>query len=104
MRIILSPVRMDSTLSIYKENEKLTINGELFDFSPMGFGDTLPYGSVHSEWVTGDVNKYDDGIELIIVFPIPFDYTQEQAFPIPLDNVKDGVVEFPKSQSQIDKE
>ena len=104
MRIILSPVRMDSTLSVYKEDQKLTINGELFDFSPMGEGDTLPDGSVHSEWVVGDVNKYSDGLELKIVFPIPFDYTQEQAFPVPLENIVDGLVPFPKSESQAEQE
>ena len=46
MRIKLSPQRRDDWLEISKLGKSLIINGEVFDFSPMNDGDTLPRNAI----------------------------------------------------------
>ncbi|MNJ64571.1 hypothetical protein D3C77_605290 [compost metagenome] len=96
MNISLSPVLMAKTLTLVKAGDTLTINGESFDFSALPDGATLPFGSVASEWVFGDVNRTAGELEITITLPLPDNYSQEQAFPVPLINVSDGVVTLPQ--------
>jgi len=95
MIIKLLPVRMDDTLDVVKVGDTLTINGEDFDFSPIGEGDTLPTLAISSGWFVGEVNRINGELELTLILPNPWNYSQEQAFPIPLIDVQDGPVVFP---------
>lgn len=96
MNIILSPVRMDDTLEIFKEGNKLTLSGEVFDFTPMQEGSTLPSSAIDSRWFDQTVDMVDGEITLTIFLPNPVNYSPEQAFPAPLLSVPDGLVELPK--------
>jgi len=96
MNINLSPVMMAKTLMLVKTGDTLTINGELFDFSALPDGATLPFGSVASEWVFGDVSRTSGELDITITLPLPDNYSQEQAFPVPLLNVSDGIVALPQ--------
>lgn len=96
MNINLSPVLMAKTLTLAKSGDTLIINGESFDFAPLPEGATLPYGSVASEWVFGDVSRISGELDITITLPLPDNYSQEQAFPVPLLNVPDGVVALPQ--------
>lgn len=96
MNINLSPVLMTKTLTLVKTGDTLTINGEPFDFSPLPDGATLPFGSVASEWVFGDVSRTSGEIDITITLPLPDNYSHEQAFPLPLLNVPDGPVNLPQ--------
>lgn len=100
MRIILSSQRRDEVLSLIKSGDVLTANGEAFDFSPMGDGDTLPREAINSLWFCGPVEKVNGELIVTLLFPIPWNYSQEQAFPLPLENVPDGPVEFPPPLSE----
>lgn len=95
MKIILSPQRRDDTLDVIKNGDILTVNGEDFDLSPIGEGDTLPWGAVNSLWFAGDIDRINGELVLTLLFPNPWNYSQEQAFPVPLENVPDGPVQFP---------
>jgi len=95
MKIILSPRGNTPDIEVIKQGNTLTINGELFDFSQMSEGDTLPRDAILSSWFDGDVNVMDGEIVLTMVLPLPWNYSQEQAFPQPLLNVPDGPVELP---------
>jgi hypothetical protein len=97
MKILLSPVRCDDTIEVTKSGNILTINGEVFDFSPIGDGDTLPLGAIKSVWFVGPVDRLNGELVMTLLSPIPRDYSQEQAFPSPLTNVADGLVVFPAS-------
>lgn len=100
MRILLSPQRRDDTLEVVKRGSVLTVNGETFDFSPMGNGDTLPSDAIDSIWFVGNVEKSLEGeLEVTLLFPNPWNYSQEQAFPVPLEDVPDGLVIFPQPLS-----
>jgi len=97
MRISLVPLGTIDTLQVIKQDKVLTFNGESFDFSLMKNGDTLPWTALSSKWITGGVECDADGeLSLNVILPIPWNYSQEQAFPVPLLNVPNGVVVFPK--------
>ncbi|MBP4000691.1 hypothetical protein [Pseudomonas koreensis] len=96
MRIKLSPSRMDSRLEVVRAGDVLTVNGEVFNFKSVGEGDTLPQAAIHSDWFAGDVVRIDGELELTLILPLPINYSPEQAFPVPLENVPDGQVSFPQ--------
>ncbi|MGF6127279.1 hypothetical protein QF019_002488 [Pseudomonas frederiksbergensis] len=95
MIIKLSPQRRDDALEVTKAGDVLTINGEVFDFSPMANGDSLPATAVVSEWFCGTIDKNNGELELTLFLPLPANFSQAQAFPVPLFNVQDGPVIFP---------
>lgn len=102
MIIKLSPQRRDDELVVIKKGAVLTVNGEDFDFSRMGDGDTLPYGAINSIWFVDAVEVIDNQLVLTLLFPNPFNYSQAQAFPQPLHDVPDGVVQFPLPLSEAE--
>lgn len=97
MDIKLSPFRSDDELTVVKQGDVLTLNGESFDFNPMGDGDTLPLEAVTSQWFGDSVNRTNGTLVLTLRLPIPANFSQAQAYPVPLFNVPDGVVELPAS-------
>ncbi|WP_339100204.1 hypothetical protein WKQ99_18420 [Pseudomonas atacamensis] len=96
MNIILSPQRRDQSLVVLKSGSVLTVNGEEFDFSPIADGDTLPASAIDSEWFFDKVENINGELELTLILPIPENFSPEQAFPLPLLDVADGPVAFPK--------
>jgi len=95
MRVKLSPVRRDDTLEVWKLGNILTVNGECFDFSRMADGDTLPRSAINSEWFTTDVGVVGGELVLTLILPNPINFSPEQAFPVDLVDVPDGLVAFP---------
>lgn len=100
MKIFLSPQRRDDILEVIKNGDVLTINGEKFDLSKIGEGDTLPAEAIDSGWFAGPVDRVDSELVLTLLFPNPWNYSQAQAFPTPLQNVPDGPVAFPGPLSE----
>lgn len=96
MNILLSAIRIDETLNISKIGETLIINGEEFDFSRIGEGDTLPSNAINSIWFIGDQTRVDGELVLSMFLPNPRNYSPEQAFPEPLIDVQDGFITLPK--------
>lgn len=95
MRIKLRGQRRDDTLEVVKLGDTLSINGESFDFSRMVAGDTLPCSAISSEWFDGDVERIGGELVVTLILPNPWNYSPEQAFPVDLVDVPDGVVVFP---------
>jgi hypothetical protein len=101
MRIKLSPLLIDKGLVAAKDGQKLILNGVVFDFSQMKEGDVLPRSAIDSEWFAIDprndsVQVFNGELVLMLTLPIPENYSQEQAFPVDLVNVPDGIVVFPQ--------
>ena len=96
MIIHLSPQRRDDALTVSKAGDLLVVNGEAFDFSKVEEGDTLPLGAIKSMWFSGDVFRVDGELSVTLLFPNPWNYSPEQAFPVPLQNVPNGAVALPK--------
>lgn len=96
MIIKLSPLRTDEALEVVKSGDTLRVNGEYFDFSQIGEGDTLPANAISSEWFArGAVDRINGELVLTLTLPNPWNYSPEQAFPVPLVDVPDGPVVFP---------
>jgi hypothetical protein len=102
MIIKLSPIRCDKVLEVYKSGDVLTVNGVDYDFSFMVDYDTLQADAIQSEWFLGEVTKEDGELTLTLMLPIPANYSQEQAFPVDLVNVPDGLVAFPQPLSNVE--
>lgn len=96
MIINLSPQRRDDNLVAYKSGDKLNLNYEEFDFSKLGEGDTLPSNAIGTNWFFGNVERRSGELELTLLLPNPVNYSPGQAFPVPLVNVPDGQVVFPR--------
>ncbi|KPB64238.1 MULTISPECIES: hypothetical protein [Pseudomonas syringae group] len=97
MIIKLIPQRRDGDMVVVKKGSTLVIDGEEFDFSPMQEGSTLPGDAVQCPWIWPEVIMESGEIILSLIFPVPANFSHEQAFPKDLINVQDGQIEFPKS-------
>ena len=95
MKIILSPQRRDDTVCYRKAGDTLSVDGEVFDFFRVEEGDVLPRDAIRSEWFAGDVTRINGELQLALILPNPWNYSQAQAFPVPLTVTKNGLVELP---------
>lgn len=95
MRIKLRGQRRDDLLIVEKLGDTLLLNGEVFDFSRMVDGDTLPMSAIVSQWFDDDVERVGDELIVTLILPNPWNYSPEQAFPVDLVDVPDGLVIFP---------
>ncbi len=57
MQITFSPVRSDDTLDVHRTGDILNINGEVFDFSALPDGATLPVDAIASDWFAAPVER-----------------------------------------------
>lgn len=105
MIINLVSVRNDAVLTASVLGDSIVVNGQAFDFAQVGEGDTLPRAAIKSEWFAGDVERTGGQLTITLLLPIPWNFSPEQAFPVPLINVVDGPVVFPSPlpESTIEK-
>lgn len=98
MKINLSPqVRTDS-LEVIKAGDKLTVNGESFDFTQLPEGAVLPATAVNCEFIIGDVRREGGELQLTMLLPIAWDAPESGAFPQPILNPADGRVPLPTDE------
>jgi len=81
MIINLSPVRMDTTLTLKIEGDKVYVNNEVADFTQLLEGATLPYDAIGSNWFPGDVSREGGEITLTIRLPHGPNAPVETRFP-----------------------
>jgi len=81
MKIKLSPTRMDIQLVASVSGDRITINGEIFDFGPLQEGAILPAYAVQSDWIVGDVCRILGGIHLTLRLPHGMNAPHETRFP-----------------------
>lgn len=95
MKIFLSPQRRDDTLSVVRRGDLLIVNDEPFDFPAVEEGDILPRSAIESDWFVGDVTRVNGELELTLILPNPANFSQAQAFPVPLTITKMGQLSCP---------
>lgn len=95
MRLTFSPARRDITLELVRSGDSLTINGELFDFSPLPEGATLPPEAIQSAWFSGPVERAGGVLHVALVLPHGANAPQATLFPAPLTLTGDGPVSLP---------
>lgn len=95
MRISFSPQRRDDALEVHKQGDVITINGEVFDFSDLPNGATIPEGVVPCEWIVGPVERINGGISLTFLLPHGANPSHAVAFPEALLNPANGKLAVP---------
>ncbi|RGP37933.1 hypothetical protein [Pseudotabrizicola alkalilacus] len=98
MKLILSPVRMDTALTASVSGSTLTLNGEALDFGPLPNGALLPREAIDSPWIAGDVSRDMAGVLTVpLILPHGASAPEETLFPAPL-TVTSGPVALPPYQ------
>ena len=95
MHITLNPQRRDDALDVSKSGDTLTINGSAYDFSVIPNGATLPASAVDCEFITGNIERINGVLHISLILPHGPNPSQEVAFPAPIINPPDGVLELP---------
>ena len=95
MKITLSPTRRDETLTASRDGDTLTLNGETFDFGPLGEGETLPADAIDSPWITGDVTRADGALHITLRLPHGANAPEETRFPETIIDPPDGEIALP---------
>lgn len=96
MKFQFAPQRRDDTLIVSKSNDTLTINGIAYDFSVIPEGATLPASAVGCEYIIGNVERINGVIHISLILPHGPNPSQAVAFPVPIINPPDGVLELPQ--------
>lgn len=96
MKISFSPCGFaDPSIRLSLERtgpDRLCINGELFNFSPLNDGDVIPAGKVPCDWIVGPVSRINGEIHLTLTLPHGPNPSQAVAFPEPIYVTKDGPI------------
>lgn len=95
MHITLCPQRRDDSLSVSKLGDILTINGEPYNFDGLSDGETIPAGQIPCSWIVGQVERVGGDLRLSLVLPLGANPTGVTAFPDPIVNPPDGVINVP---------
>ena len=96
MHITLIPQRRDDDLAVSKQGDTITINGIAYDFSVIPDGATLPASAVDCGFITGNVERINGVLHISLILPHGPNPSQAVAFPAPIINPPDGVLEFPQ--------
>lgn len=97
MIINLSPMRSDSRIYVSVNGSAISINEEVFDFSPLQEGDTLPRQAIDSPWFAGDVKRIDGVLHVELMLPHGAYAGEAARFPVPITVIQDGPVQLPDS-------
>lgn len=96
MKIIFTPVGMEESVIYEKKGDILVVDGEEFDFSRMIDGDIIHSEAIKSTMFRESVERKGGKLNVTLVLPNPRNYSPEQAFPSPMENVPDGIIDLPK--------
>ena len=104
MRIKLNPQRRDDQITVIKSGDTLTINGEVFDFSAIPEGVTLPADAISSEFFSGPVERIGGVLHLTLTLPHGENPVEAVAFPTDIVNPPDGEIALPKNPEPVVEE
>ena len=96
MKLLFSPQRRDDVLILSKSGDALTVNGTVYDFSPLPDGATLPREAIDCEWICGDVSRINGELVIPVLLPHGPDASEAARFPEPLTVTIDGEVVLPE--------
>ena len=96
MILKLSPQRRDDVLILSKSGDALTVNGTVYDFSPLPDGATLPREAIDCEWICGDVSRINGELVIPVLLPHGPNASESARFPEPLTVTSDGQVVLPE--------
>lgn len=101
MKIQLSPIRSQLSLSMRVDGDIININGDVLDFSNLPDGGEYPPESIHNEFVIGGVRRADGEICITVMSPyINPNAPTSVTFPEPLTITADGPVTLPEQREK----
>jgi len=89
------PENIATRLTVSKNGDVLTINGEAINFSTLPDGATIPAGEVPCEWIVGPIDRVDGKLHLTLILPIGWTPEPWQTFPDPIIDPPDGPLDLP---------
>lgn len=95
MHITFAPQRRDGVLTVAKQGDVLTINGDQIDLSVIPDGATLPAGAISNEWIAGPVERIGGVLHVTLLLPHGPNPSQSVAFPEPVTVTSDGAIAVP---------
>lgn len=96
MIINFSPVFADDSIVAFVAGDKITINDQEFDFTPLQPGFVLPLDAIDSTHFAGPVVRQVSGeLEMTLRLPHPNDAPEYMRFPEPIHVTQDGLVLLP---------
>ncbi|WP_188636952.1 hypothetical protein [Halopseudomonas pertucinogena] len=98
MIIEFSPARSDERLTLTAHEDVVNINGEVFDFSSLPEGATLPREAIGSGWFSGPVERINGELHMTLRLPHGPNPPKHVAFPEPLIVTEDGPVTLPTDE------
>ena len=96
MKITLVPQRREDAIVVSKAGDTLTVNGIAYDFSVIPEGATLPASAIDCEYISGNVERINGVLHISMILPHGPNPEQEVAFPAPIINPPDGILELPQ--------
>jgi hypothetical protein len=101
MKIDLSPQRRDDAMTVSKSGDILTINGDVFDFSALPDGATIPAGEVPCGLLMGPIERVGGELRLTLILPHGSNPSPAVAFPTPIIDPPDGLLVLPADPAPI---
>lgn len=103
MKITFVPQRRDDKLLLEKnETDCLCINGEWFNFEPLGEGETVLWQNIPCDWIASDVTRIDGEIHLALIFPCGVDPILLDGRISTLSIAGKGVIVLPTETQDVD--
>lgn len=93
MIISFSPLRCNSKMTLTRQGDALTVNGETFDFGALPDGATLPAAAIASDWI-GPVERADGELVVTLRLPIGANAPHEARYPQPITVQGDGPIDL----------
>lgn len=103
MQITFSPMRADTALILSRTGDLLTVNGDVFDFSVIPEGATLPRDAIDCAYIASDVTRCAGVIKLTLILPHGADAPPETLFPQTITLDADGLVDLPPFTQAIEE-
>lgn len=95
MKIKFSPMRLEEQLELYRDGDRLIVNGVVHDFSTLAEGEILLQEEVGCFWLSSDVRRVNGKIELTLILPHGARASAQALFPSPVDCANTGGVALP---------
>ena len=96
MKISFVPQRRDDQLVVEQvASDVLRIDGELFNFSDLPDGATIPAGTVPCAWIDGPIERVAGEVSLTLRLPVGPSPSLAVAFPEPITVTEPGPIALP---------
>lgn len=100
MIVTFTPMRRNDRLALSVAGDVLTLNGEVFDFTALPEGATLPRTAVACDWLVSDITRSGGEIAMSVILPHGAHAPKQTLFPEPITLSVDGPVTLPSYQSE----